>query len=239
MSELTKIIEKNTKSQKIKPSKEESLSVEKQLDAAIYSGMVNISEPSPGTKRRGRPPKNQGGPSPAPDSRVEVNEIAQEMEKRVYILKLTQYQAYFPETCGALLSQINHADLSLEDLKMLCDTCNRSINIGATVASAPSLIRNALKRTTPLLVNIGKNKPNSVLNDLKYLEGYERVIDNDKDLDFNIKRISIELSSYFSMPSNPYLGLASTLLSTGYEYIYTNKNIERQVMASKGEFSDL
>lgn len=244
-NDISKAINKSSKNHNTKGKGNkgtvDSASIEKMVDTAYAAGLINDAPKSP--KKRGRPSKNDSAPQEPQINKKTPSQISEELKRSTLILKLSQYKKYFYDICGQLLDQIVPDTLSVEDLQLLCNTCEESVNISYSVMTTPFLIKTTLSNIEPYAISIGeKYPPTSSLNKLKHLRGFTDRLNRDPDADFNIKRISIQLGNL--LPSNPYLGLFTSILRTGMETIRHNETLyhmhsEMSKPEINREYSDL
>lgn len=210
--------------------------LEKQVDAAIEAGLIpSLAPQQPVAKKRGRPSTKSKERQQQPqlqqqDESVEMlmpEEKRIENEKKVHavitaakktrlIAQLRAFSVYFPEITHDAVQTLVLEELDVKQLESLLK-CFRENALGASeITSIPLAIKKILGKTETTLVGIGMaNSDHPVLGELVKMSGLAEKIEKDKEIDTNVKLISVELVG--RLPRNPYLNILQGVVRCAWD----------------------
>ena len=212
--------------------------LEKQLDAAIDAGMVDVSGAAPAPKKRGRPStKSVERPTTQPtvllpeekkiEAQKRVDKIIDDMKKRRLICQLRAFSAYFPEVTRESLNDMPLDLLTVEQLQKLYECFEESVLGASEISSIPIAIKKILSKTETTLVTIGANNmDHPVLGELIKMNGLGKRIEQDPEIDANVKLIAVKLAG--RLPRNPYMNVITGIVRVAVD-LYNESTSRRSV----------
>jgi hypothetical protein len=218
-----------------KSSKTDNL--EKQVDAAIEAGIINIEAPKT-AKKRGRPVgKSSERQTTMPtiltpeekreENNKKVNAIVGAAKKRALICKLRAFACYFPGIAREACESISLEELEVEQLQVLYDCFKDNVLGASEIETLPIAIKKILGKAETTMVGIGlANSEHPVLGEFTKLQGLAQRINEDREIDTNVKLISVELAG--RLPRNPYVNILSGIARVAWD-LYNDASFSRPV----------
>ena len=201
--------------------------LEKQLDAAIDAGMVDMSSTTPAPKKRGRPstksierPIQQPNTLLPEEKKIEndkiIDRIVSNAQKRRLVCQLKAFSAYFPDVTRETLSSLSYEDLTVEQLQKLYACFEDSILGASEITSIPIAIKKILAKTETTLVTVGANNmEHPVLGELIKMNGLGKRIESDPEIDANVKLIAVKLAG--RLPRNPFVNVVTGIVRIAWD----------------------
>ena len=207
--------------------------LEKQLDAAIDAGVINLEEGNK-KKARGRPRTksiDKGVPEmlTAEEKKVQndkrVNSIIENANKRRLINQIKAFGAYFPHIVKEHANDLVLDELTVEQLQRLYACYEDNVLGYSELSTVPYTLKKLLAKVEDGCVTIGMaNSEHPVLGELVKLEGLAEEIKNDPDIDTNVKLVSVKLAG--KLPRNPYINIVSGIVRTAWDVYIKNTRRE-------------
>lgn len=212
--------------------------LEKQVDAAIEAGMINVEGPKTG-KKRGRPAgksvERQSTTMPTiltteekkMENQKKVNAIVGAAKKRALICRLKAFACYFPGVAREACESIVLEELEVEQLQVLYDCFKDNVLGASEIETLPIAIKKILGKAETTMVGIGLSNPDHpVLGELTKMQGLAQRINEDREIDTNVKLISVELAG--RLPRNPYVNILTGVARVAWD-LYNDASFPRHV----------
>ena len=236
MSEISNAVAKRNQNTTTQES-----SLEKQLDAAEFYGMIPPEKSNNQPRKRGRPNKSPGpstrtsssssshSEDPTPEK---VAQAVDDLKKRALVSKLKAFACYWPELCGPSLSNLNINLCSIQQLEDLLEAFESSVQTESEIINIPGYLRSSLHHLETLGLGVAMQNPeHPYLSQGRYLQGLSEAINSSPGIDRNIKLIAIRFIGI--MPKNPFVSLIIELFSCA-SACYRH-NIEKEAFQVKKE----
>lgn len=231
---ISKVINERTSENHNKAQKDRS-SLEKQLDAAEFYGVLpNVSEELQQPRKRGRPAKSKS-PGPPPQKQDEqqkqgikkptdaaVDAAVEEMKRNKLITKVRAYAAYWPELCGASLRELNIYLCTTEQLERIIHGFEETVNMDSEIVEVPKTVKAFLGKLEPVAIGLALNNPDHrILREGIRLQGLTQALATDASVDKNIKLISVKYL-IGRMPKHPLINLIWSIAMVAFDVYKTN-----------------
>lgn len=213
-----------------KSSKGDNL--EKQLEAGIEAGIVNLDSVPHAKKGRGRPKTKSVEPPVKPmmtpeeskfENEKKLQAILNNAQKRRLICQLKAFCVYFPEVTRDALNAFSFEELTVDQLQRLLTSFEDSVLGASEVTSIPMTLKRILGKVETTAVGIGTaNYSHPVLGELIKMEGLSERIYKDPEIDTNVKLISVKLAG--KLPRNPYVNIVSGILRVAWDLYLESGN---------------
>lgn len=206
--------------------------LEKQLEAGIEAGLVNM-EGVPQTKKgRGRPKTKSVEPPVKPmltpeeskfQNELKLQEIISNAQKRKLICQLKAFCVYFPDVTRDAITAFSFEELTVDQLQRLLTSFEDSVLGASEVTSIPLTLKKLLGKVETTATGIGAaNYDHPVLGELIKMEGLAERIYRDPDIDTNVKLISVKLAG--KLPRNPYINVLSGIFRVAWDLYLESGN---------------
>jgi hypothetical protein len=150
-----------------------------------------------------------------------VQSILENTKKKRLINQIKAFGAYFPHIVKQASNDLILDELSIDQLERLYACFEDNVLGYSELSSLPITIKRAIGKIETGLITIGAaNSDSPVLGELVKLEGLSDAIEQDEDIDTNVKLVAVKLAG--RLPRNPYLNIVSGICRVAWDVYIQN-----------------
>lgn len=212
-------------------------SLERQMEAAEFYGVIKADNTQSAPKKRGRPPASKSkSPARSTESNIpetfptqskqhqqktnKIDEVLEKMNRTRLLTKLRAYNAYWPDICP--LSSNELSSLSITDMERLIEMFELSVNSFSEIIDIPQSIKATIAKIEPIAINLAASNPDNYwLAKGRFMTGFSSLMSRDPNIDRNVKLLSIRLLG--KLPRHPLFSLLYHICGIAFHVVSINE----------------